>query len=305
MDKAVVALGDSFPGGVEETASKLGKLKLLFKETKEQSVDEAYNAIGSAINELGANGVATEINIANFATRVGSLPDVLKPSIADTLALGAGFEESGIQAEIAGRAYSILLNQASTETEKFGEVMGITADEVARLINDDPLEFMIQFAEGLNGMNATDTADTLAYLGVQADGANKVLGALSNNTQRFRDLLVLSNDSMREGTSLVNEYNIKNTNFAATLDKLQKYFMGIFVSGPIVNGVKGLIMSLADLLGIADDLNEAFDKESKQLFENTKANRALAESSADLLDEYEALMDEGVDPTTAAKKTLR
>ena len=304
MDKAVVALGDSFPGGVEETASKLGKLKLLFKETKEQSVDEAYNTIGSAINELGANGVATEINIANFATRVGSLPDVLKPSIADTLALGAGFEESGIQAEIAGRAYSILLNQASTETEKFGEVMGITADEVARLINDDPLEFMIQFAEGLNGMNATDTADTLAYLGVQADGANKVLGALSNNTQRFRDLLVLSNDSMREGTSLVNEYNIKNTNFAATLDKLQKYFMGIFVSGPIVNGVKGLIMSLADLLGIADDLSEAFDKESKQLFENTKANRALAESSADLLDEYEALMDEGVDPTTEAKKRL-
>ncbi|WP_155941549.1 hypothetical protein [Maribacter sp. Hel_I_7] len=141
-------------------------------------------------------------------------------------------------------------------------------------------------------------------MGVQADGANKVLGALSSNTDRFRGLLNLSNDAMREGTSLVNEYNIKNTNFAATLDKLQKYFMGIFVSGPIVGGVKGLIMSLADLLGIADDLNEAFDKESKQLFENTKANRALAESSSDLLEEYEALMDEGVDPTTESKKRL-
>ncbi len=105
--------------------------------------------------------MATESNIANFATRVGSLPDALKPSIADALALGAGFEESGIQAEIAGRAYSILLNQAATNTEKFGEVMGITADEVARLINDDPLEFMIKFAEGLDGMNATDTAETL------------------------------------------------------------------------------------------------------------------------------------------------
>src|SRR5680860_176880 len=182
MDKAVVALGDSFPGGAEETASKLGKLKLLFKETKDQGVDEAYNAIGSAINDLGAQGVATEINIANFATRVGSLPDALKPTIADALALGAAFEENGIQAEIAGRAYSILLNQAAQESEKFAKVMGITNQEVKDFINDDPLEFMIKFAKGLKGMNATDTAKTLDYLGVSADGANKVLGALSNNT---------------------------------------------------------------------------------------------------------------------------
>ena len=304
MDKAVVALGDSFPGGAEETAAKLGKLKLLFKETKDQKVDEAYNAIGSAINDLGANGVATEINIANFATRVGSLPDALKPSIADALALGAAFEENGIKAEIAGRAYSILLNQSAKESEKFAEVMGITNDEVKKLINENPLDFLIKFADGLQGMNATDTAKTLEYLGVSADGANKVLGALSNNTERFTELMHLSNDSMVEGTSLINEYNIKNNNFAANLDKLGKYFRGIFVNGPIVSGIKSVVNGLADLLGIADDLNEAFEKETKATAASARANRELADSSAALLDEYQDLTEDGIIPTDAAKERL-
>jgi len=261
MDKAVVALGDSFPGGVEETASKLGKLKLLFKETKDQSVDEAYNAIGSAINELGANSVATEVNIANFATRVGSLPDALKPTIQDALALGAGFEESGIQAEIAGRAYSILLNQASQETAKFAQVMGLTNEQVTQLINDDPLEFMVKFAKGLKGMNATDTAQTLQFLGVQADGANKVLGALSNNTDRFTELLDLSNKSMQEGTSLINEYNIKNNNFAANLDKIGKRLRGLLIGGGIPKALNALVTGFGKLIGAIEKTSAATEKE--------------------------------------------
>ena len=304
MNKAVVALGDSFPGGAEETASKLGKLKLLFKETKDQRVDKAYNAIGSAINELGANGVATEINIANFATRVGALPDALKPSIADALALGAGFEESGIQAEIAGRAYSILLIQAAKESEKFAKVMGITNDEVKELINDDPLEFMIKFAKGLKGMSATDTAKTLQFLGVSATGTNKILGALSNNTDRFIDLLDLSNRSMKEGTSLINEYNIKNTNFAAILDKIGKRMRGFLVNGPLVRGLKSMVIGFGKLIGVVKDANKAFGEESKSIFESAKANRVLASSSQKLLKEYEDLYKDGITPTADEKLRL-
>ncbi|RXG32066.1 phage tail tape measure protein [Leeuwenhoekiella marinoflava] len=265
MNKAVVALGDSFPGGVEETASKLGKLKLLFKETKDLGVDEAYNAIGSAINELGADGVATEINIANFATRVGSLPEALKPTVAEALALGAAFEESGIEAEIAARAYNIFLKQASTETEKFGIVMGISAEEVTKLINTNPLEFMIQFAKGMKGMNATETAQTLDYLKVNADGANKVLGAMSNNTELFRERLELSNQAMAEGTSLIDEYNIKNNNFAATLDKLKKVLNGVFLSETLVNGLSTLVNWLALLLGATEDVTGSGRRWREQL----------------------------------------
>ncbi|WP_372744265.1 phage tail tape measure protein [Lutibacter sp.] len=255
MNKANVALGDSFTGGVEEVASKLGKLKLLFNETKEIGVEQAYNAIGSAINDLGANGVATELNIANFATRVGSLPDALKPSISQALALGAAFEESGIEAEIAGRGYNIFLKQASTESDKFAKVMGVTKQEVENMINTNPTEFFLKFSEGLKGMNATETANTLQYLGVNAEGANKIVGAAGNNIDRFRELLDLSNKSMLDANSLTNEYTIKNNNLAATLDKVKKKMYGWFSSEGLVAWLESAVGWFAKFIGATDDVD--------------------------------------------------
>lgn len=253
MNKATVALSDSFPGGVEEVASKLGKLKLLFKETKEIGVDEAYNAIGSAINDLGADGVATEANIAAFATRVGSLPDAVKPSISQALALGAAFEESGVMAEIAGRGYNIALKAAAENSDKFGKVMGITTKEVEDLINADPLEFMIKFSKGMKGMNATDTAKTLKFLGLNADGTNKIIGALSNNTELFRSRLELSTQSMQDATSLTDEYDIKNNNLAATIEKVSKRFRGLFTSDMVVSFLSTATTWFGKFIGAVDD----------------------------------------------------
>ena len=224
MNIANVALGDSFTGGVEEISTKLGKLKNLFSETKDMQIEKAYLSIASSINELGANGAASEQNISEFALRIGSLPEALKPSVAETLALGAAFEESGIEAEISGRAYNIFLKQASTESGKFAQVMGISAKEVENLINTNPMDFFLKFAEGMRGMDATEVAKTLDYLGVNADGANKAIGAAANSTDRFRELITLSNKAFTEGTSVINEYNIKNNNLAAQLDKARKNF---------------------------------------------------------------------------------
>lgn len=253
MNKAAVALGDSFTGGAEEVSNKLGKIKFLFEQTKDLNVDESYNAIGSAINDLGANGVASENNIAEFTTRIGSLTDVLKPTIQETLALGAAFEESGIEAEVSSRAYSIFMNRASTESGKFAKVMGITQVEVEKMINTNPLEFMLKFAEGMKGMDATKTSKTLDYLGISADGANKVIGAMGNNTARFRELIDLSNTSFATGTSLINEYNVKNTNLAAVLEKLGKTISGWFSSETFVKWLTGAVDWLARFVGATED----------------------------------------------------
>lgn len=255
MNKATVALGDSFTGGVSEVAEKLGKLKFLFKETKDLGVDEAYNSIGSAINELGADGVASERNIAEFATRVGSLPDALKPTIANALALGAAFEESGVEAEVSSRAYNIFLKQASTETAKFGKVMGISQAEVEKLINADPMEFFLKFSEGMKGLDAVDTAKILDGLGINADGANKAIGAVANNIGRFREQLALSNKSFTEGSSLLSEYEIKNNNLAATIEKVKKKLIGAFSSETVINGLTNIFNWIAKVIGATDDVD--------------------------------------------------
>lgn len=253
MNMAAVALGDSFSGGAEEVANKLGKIKFLFQETKDLAVEDAYNSIGSAINDLGANGTASEANIAEFTTRIGSLTDVLKPTIQETLALGTAFEESGIEAEVSSRAYGIFMKQAATESKKFGEVMGISQKEVEKLLNKNPLEFMLKFSQGMKGMDATKTAQTLDYLGISADGANKVIGAMGNNTARFRELIELSNKSFSDGTSLINEYDIKNNNLAATYEKISKKVAGWFSSETFNNFLISIFNGFAKLIGAVDD----------------------------------------------------
>lgn len=260
MNVAAVALGDSFTGGVDEVAEKLGKIKFLFKETQDMGIERAYNSIGSAINELGADGVASEANIAEFTKRIGSLTDVLKPTVQETLALGAAFEESGIEAETSSRAYNIFMKQASTESAKFAKVMGISQKAVEDLINENPLDFMLNFSKGLNGMNATEVAKTLDFLGINADGANKVIGAMGNNFDRFHDLIDLSNKSFSEGTSLITEYNVKNENLAATLEKVGKKVSSWFSSENFTNWLGGAVLWFAKFIGATQDADGSVAK---------------------------------------------
>lgn len=257
MDKANVALGDSFTGGVEEVSSVLGKLKFLFEETKDLGVDLAYNAIGSAINDLGADGVATEKNIAEFATRLGSLPNQLKPTIAEALALGAAFEESGIEAEVSARAYSIFLKQA-TDPGKMGEfarVMGVSTEEMRKMIDADPVEFFLKFGEqlGKSRISASQMSQMLQDMGINADGANKIVGAISNNSARFRAQIDLSNKSMSAATSLTNEFNTKNETLAATLEKIQKTVAGWMSSDTLMKWLEDCVIWFAKLIGATDD----------------------------------------------------
>jgi TP901 family phage tail tape measure protein len=224
MDIANVALGDSFKGGVEEIANTLGKLKFLFEDTQNMEVEKAYLAIGSAINELGANGVASEANIAEFAKRLGSLSAALKPTSAEALALGAAFEESGIEAEVASRSYSTVLKQASVKAGEFAKIMKVSTKEIEGMINANPLEFFLKFAESMKGLSATDTAKWLKELGLNADGANKAIGAAANSTDRFRELQEIANKAFENGTSVLNEFGIKNNTLAAKLDKAKKTF---------------------------------------------------------------------------------
>jgi tubulin-specific chaperone A len=69
----------------------------------------------------------------------------LKPSIQETLALGAAFEES-IESEVSARAYGIFMKQAQYRKWKFAKVMGIS--QKAERINTNPLDFMLNFSEG-------------------------------------------------------------------------------------------------------------------------------------------------------------
>ena len=253
VDKAFVALGDNFSGGVEAVANKLGKLKGIFKETKDQNVADAINDIGSALNELDNQGTASAENVSDFALRVGTLPEKLKPTIAETLGLGAAFEESGINAERASSGYNKFVRVAATETKKFAEVMRISEQEVKNLINQDPLQFFLKFAEGAKGLDATEISKMLEFLNLNDAEVISVIGAASESTDRFRESIETSNQALAEGTSLQEEFNRVNTNTAAIFEKVKKSIIGAFSSETVAKGLNFLISSIANLLGVGNE----------------------------------------------------
>ena len=250
IDKIYVALGDSFQGGLEEVTTKVGKLKNLFEETRDQNYGEALNAIGSALNELGANGSSSEQNITDFATRIGALPAVLKPSIEKTLGLGAAFEESGIDAEVASSGYSRFMSVAGNNIAAFAKQMKLTTKEASELFNTHPEEFFLRFGESLKGLGAEQTAGVLKGLKLNTLEVQKALGTAGDNADRFRSLMNLSGQAMQDGTSIQNEFNKVNENTAAIWEKIKKVFAEFFTSDTMAQWFGGLIKLLGWLTGV-------------------------------------------------------
>lgn len=250
IDKIYVALGDSFQGGLEEVTTKVGKLKNLFEETRNQNYGEALNAIGSALNELGANGSSSEQNITDFATRIGALPAVLKPSIEKTLGLGAAFEESGIDAEVASSGYSRFMSVAGNNIAAFAKQMKLTTKEASELFNTHPEEFFLRFGESLKGLGAEQTAGVLKGLKLNTLEIQKALGTAGEKADRFRELMNLSGQAMQDGTSIQNEFNKVNENTAAIWEKIKKVFAETFTSDTMAQWFGGLIKLLGWLTGV-------------------------------------------------------
>lgn len=253
IDKIYVALGDSFQGGLEAVTTKVGKLKNLFEETKEQNYGEALNAIGSALNELGANGTASEENISDFATRIGQLPGALKPTISQTLGLGAAFEESGIDAEIAASGYSRFMSVAGTNVEAFAKQMRMSAEEAKALFETKPEEFFLKFAQSMKGLGAEGTAEVLKGLKLNTLEVQKAVGAAGDNADRFRELMSLAGEAMEEGTSIQEEFNKVNNNTAAIWEKIKKVWKETFTSDLVQGFFSYIVQALGWLTGVTQE----------------------------------------------------
>ena len=253
IDKIYVALGDSFQGGLEAVTTKVGKLKNLFEETKQQNYGEALNAIGSALNELGANGTASEENISDFATRIGQLPGALKPTISQTLGLGAAFEESGIDAEIAASGYSRFMSVAGTNVEAFAKQMRMSAEEAKALFETKPEEFFLKFAQSMKGLGAEGTAEVLKGLKLNTLEVQKAVGAAGDNADRFRELMQLAGEAMEEGTSIQEEFNKVNNNTAAIWEKIKKVWKETFTSDLVQGFFSYIVQALGWLTGVTQE----------------------------------------------------
>lgn len=253
VDKANVALGDSWEGGADKIAEEIGRIALSYEETKNQPIAKSISEIGSALNELAADGASSESNIADFMNRLGSLPPSMKPPINTILGLGAALEESSIKAEIASSGISKFFRVAGNNVEAFADVMQRPVQEVKDLINNNPAEFFLQFSEGLKAYNATDVTKILDKLKLNDNEVQRVIGAATDKSERFREVIEKSNQAFKERNSLQKEFDKVNNNSAAIYEKVQRKIAESLTSQKVAEFLNTIISLLGKFLGVVKD----------------------------------------------------
>ncbi len=260
IDKAYIALGDSFEGGLSAVTTQLGKMKNIFAETKDLDYGTAINQIGSALNELAAQGTSSESNISDFALRVGQLPEALKPSAAAILGMGAAFEESGSDARIAASGYSRFIISAASNIEKFAYSMNMGVEEAKKLLNTKPEQFFIRFSQGMKGLDSTETANIFKALKINTLEVQKAVGAAGKNAERFQEMINLSAKSMDEAVSLSKEFNKKNNNDAAVWKKITKGLRDFVTDGIVPDFFHLITKILGYITGVTSEAGDGIKK---------------------------------------------
>ncbi|MGE4568545.1 MAG: phage tail tape measure protein, partial [Bacteroidales bacterium] len=224
-DKIVVALAKDLGGNAEDAIKAVGKAVEIFDLRKVYGIEEAMIRVGSTINVLGMASVAQEGYLVNFLERVAGIAPLAGVSAQNILGLAAALDIYGQKSEVSATAYSKLMSKMATETESMAKVMGMSMDEYTKAFSEDANETMLRLFEALKGDGTEAFAQLIDLLGeTELDGQrmNQVMGTLVKNVMRIREQQKLSNEAFEKGTSAIEEYNIKNNNAKATLEKKQK-----------------------------------------------------------------------------------
>jgi hypothetical protein len=300
-----VALGDDLS---EEAIQEVGKITNIYKVGEQTGKDFAgsMTALGSAINEVSASGANQAGFLVDYLKRQSGIAAQAKIGAAENIGYAATFDEIGQSVEVSATAMNKVWMDLFENTATYADIAKMSVEDFTALLNSDANEAMIRFLEGLDGNNEGLAVMTEKLKDLEVGGARgaQSLSALAGNTDLLRGRQVTANQALKDATSITDEYNIKNNNLAATLEKVQKTMIGWFSSSSIMNGMNAFIQGFAKLIGATEDLNDAFAKETEATYESARSKIQAANASRELLDEYESLTADGVEPTEEAKRRL-
>jgi len=250
MDIVNVAIGKDFAGGVEEVTASFGKISTLFSEVSDLPIDEAILRITSGVNDLGAKGSATSENIVKFTQKLGALAPSIRPGLEATMALASVLEESGLNADIAAGGVTQFFTSASGNMGEFAKVLGMTKTEAQALFDTKPEEFLMQFSKILSQMSPEELNNALKNTKLNTQEVLKVVGALGGKTDRFAELLDIVTSAVKNNTSAVDEYKIKNTTAAAEIGKLQNnvFILSKTLSDNLMGAIEPVTTFLSGLI---------------------------------------------------------
>lgn len=265
-DQINVALGEDL-GGAEEAINSLGKLTDIFKLKDEFGLEGSLLRAGSAINELGAAGTANEGYLVSFAGRMAGIAPAANISLQNVLGLAAVFDELSQPVEASSTAVGQFIVGLGSDIPKFAAIAKMSVKDFSNLLKNDGNAALISVLTNAKsaGLGVEGLAASMNMVGEDGARAVTALGVLSNNLDLLQKRQALSNQEFEKGTSLTDEFNVKNTNLAATLDKISNWFANMATTGVITDVITRAVEGFAKWAGIIKPISEDLEEEKIKL----------------------------------------
>ena len=220
-DKINVALGDDLG---ENAVKNIGKLAMSFGTDKTMGLRGAMLATGSAINELAQNSSASAGYLVDFTARVAGFGKQVGLTQAQLMGFGAVMDENMLRDEMAATAFGQLLVKMTTQLETFANITGMKVEEYKKLVTEDINAAVLAVAKSLKGRDMQDLGKVFEAMHLDGQRAIGVLATLGDKVNDVAERQRIANEAFRDGTSIINEFNIQNNTVQAQLDKAKKTF---------------------------------------------------------------------------------
>lgn len=304
-----VAIGDELG---DDATLKIGKMADVF--------DTSIRKIGSGINAVADSTKAGAGFLTEFASRLAGISKEVNISAGDVLGYGATLDELGLKVEMSSTALNGFFVDFTKNTEKFGQVAGFANGELSNLIGEEGTnKGFLAFLQRMRESSATseDFLKKLEAVGISGDRKAQTFLALSQNVDKLRDRQALANEEIEKGTSLTNEYNRKNENFAANLAKIGRKLHAVFINSTALQFVDRLAGRLVKLINTeetrADALRKVNAEAQRELeilklgnFSQKERSRLVKEINDNYGEYLPNLLDEkaGIEDIAKAQKAL-
>lgn len=249
-DKINVALGDDLGEGAVD---KIGKLAMAFGEDEKMGLRGAMLATGSAINELAQNSSANAGYLVEFAARLAGVGQQAGLTQAQIIGIGAAMDENMQKDEMAATALSQIITKMVTDTGKFAKMCGANVKEFSNLVKTDMNAAILQFFEAMNKKGGfAQLAPMFQDLGMDGQRATSVLSILATKIDDVRQRQELATKAYKEGTSVIDEFNVQNETVQAKLDKAKKRLndMAVELGERLIPATSLLITTFGSLVRI-------------------------------------------------------
>jgi len=245
-DQLNVALAEDLGEGAIETLTKMADVTGLIGE---MGYEKALLSLGSAINTLTSTSVAEGDAMVDMLSRLAGVGVSAKISTDELLALSAASDAAGLSAETASTALSQFIVKLKTDTEGVAKAAGVSAEGLKAMLDEGrTMDAIVATFEGLSSKGGLEAlAPVMKDLGGSGSRAITVISTLVNNVDSLKTMLDTSKSSFDAAISVTDEYNVKNENAAALLQRMKNAITETFVNSKMVERIEGFLRTLMEL----------------------------------------------------------